>query len=107
MALGTSERIANSGSKSIVVAAAGDFCVGQARFEGQLGESRANVGYSEGPPLRQELILARDVKQRLCLSDQLVRGSPWVVRITIWGVLRLGGARSLAAAGRARTGMPI
>jgi len=53
----------------VIVAAARDFCMRLARFNRQFEEGRMDVRYSTWPPKNQDLILARDVEERLCLSD--------------------------------------
>jgi hypothetical protein len=103
VALGTSQRIADPGREIVVVAAAPDFRVGQARVDRQFGEGRTDVRDSSWPPQRQELRVARDVEECLCLSDQLVRGSPRVIRVIVGRVVRLGAARPLTTAWRAYT----
>ena len=88
---------------SVIEQAAPDFRVGQTRIDRQFGEGRTDVRDSSWPPQRQELRVARDVEECLCLSDQLVRGSPRVIRVIVGRVVGLGAARPLTTAWRAYT----
>lgn len=87
----------------VIVAAACDFGMCLGRFNCQFGESRPDVRYSTWPLKNQDVVLARDVEERLCLSDQFVRIPPRVGRFAFDRVVRLGARRSLSATRRSPT----